>query len=293
LSGAAPALNTWTHLAGVYDAAARQLRLYVNGALQGSAAYTAGWRSTGALAIGRAKWNGVAVDYFAGLVDEVRTFDRALSAAAVAASYHLTDHLVAAYPLDGTADDVAGGHPLALAGGAAVTAAGYSGSALTLSGSAAASTAALVDTSASFSVAAWVNLSGTTGFHTVASQDGSQGSGFYLQYSGADNAWAFAMLGSDTADATPTRAVSPFPPTVGGWTHLAGVHDAAAGQIRLYVNGIRAGATAKTARWNATGSFVVGRAKWNGAAVDYFAGQIDQLKVWVRALSDDDVRALV
>jgi hypothetical protein len=87
--------------------------------------------------------------------------------------------------------------------------------------------------------------------------------------------------------------VSPFPPKVGGWTHLVGVHDAVAGQLRLYVNGTRAAAVAKTAPWNATGSFAVGRARWNGGAVDYFAGQVDQLKVWSRALSDDDVRALV
>jgi hypothetical protein len=293
LSSTAPALNAWTHLAGVYDAQAGQLRLYVNGVAQGSAAYTGGWRSAGALVIGRAKWGGAEVDYFAGLVDEVRTFDHALSAAAVAASYHLTDNLVAAYHLDGAADDVAGGHTLTLSGGATFTAAGYSGSALTLGGTASASTAALVDTSASFSVATWVNLTDATGFHTVASQDGSQGSGFYLQYSGADNAWAFAMLGSDVADATATRAVSPFPPKVGGWTHLVAVHDAAAGQLRLYVNGTRAATVAKTAPWNATGSFAVGRAKWNGAAVDYLAGQVDQLKVWSRALSDDDVRALV
>jgi hypothetical protein len=293
LSAAAPTLNAWTHLAGVYDPDAKQLRLYVNGALEGTAAYSAGWRATGSLAIGRARWNGGAVDFFAGLVDEVRTFDHALPADDIAAAFHLTDGLVAAYHLDGTADDIAGSHPLTLSN-ATFTAGGWSGSALNLNGTtAAATTGALVDTSGSFSVSAWVNLADVNGFHTVAGQDGAQGSGFYLQYSQADNAWAFAMLASDTAGAAATRALSPFPPKVGDWTHLVGVRDAGAGQIRLYVNGIRVSSVAKSAAWNATGTFTVGRGRWNGAPVDYLPGQVDQLKVWSRALSDSDVRALV
>jgi hypothetical protein len=188
---------------------------------------------------------------------------------------------------------VAGGHTLTLSNTTS-TAGGYSGQALNLNGTnSAGTTGALVNTSTSFSVSTWVNLADVSGFHTVASQDGVQGSGFYLQYSQVDNAWAFAMLASDTAGAAATRALSPFPPKVGDWTHLAGVYDATAGQLRLYANGSRVAADAKSPAWNATGSFAVGRARWNGAPVDFLAGQVDQLKVRSRALSDNDVRALV
>jgi hypothetical protein len=298
-STAAPATNTWTHLVGVYDADAAQLQLqlYVNGASQGRTAHTGAWHATGSLQVGRARWNGNPVDYFPGAIDEVRTYGMAFADADAAATFHLSDNLLASYPFAenaGTsAADVVGGHPLALAGGAGWTG-GVGGSALNLSGAAfAAATCAVVDTSAGFSASAWVNLASVSGFATAVGQDGAQASGFYLQYSRQDNAWAFAMTLTDAADAAPVRAVAPFPPKVGGWTHLVGVYDAGAGQLRLYVDGRPAATAAHTGAWKAAGPFTVGRAKWNGANADYFPGQIDHVQVWQRALSDTDVRVLV
>ena len=67
---------TWSHLAGTYDGTT--LRLYVNGALVTSQA-VAGLiaPSTGALRIGG---NSVWGQYFRGRMDEVRIYNRALSA---------------------------------------------------------------------------------------------------------------------------------------------------------------------------------------------------------------------
>lgn len=297
LSTAAPALNTWTHLSGVYDAEAGQLRLYVNGIRQSATAYTGGWLATATLQLGRGRWNATAVDYFPGAIDEVRTYDYALSDAQAAAVYHGPDGLIAGWNFDegtGTsAADPIGGHTASITAGAWT--AGFAGSAIALDGSTSFvdTGVSLLNTTASFTVAAWVNLTATTGFHTVASQDGVQGSGFYLQYSGADRRWAFARLATDTAGAASTRALSATAPTVGCWTHLAGVYDAAAGQLRLYVNGVLSGTAAYPAAWSATGHLVLGRARWNGAAVDYFPGTIDQVRVYTRALSDTDVAVLV
>ncbi|WP_432824483.1 glutaminase domain-containing protein [Dactylosporangium sp. CA-092794] len=286
LSTAAPALNTWVHLAGVYDADAGQIRLYVGGALQGQVAYAAGWPAGGPLAIGRARWNGADADAFAGAIEDVRTYDHALPAAAIAAAAGLATGQVAAFHFD--AADPA----LTLTAGAALGA-GYSGGGLELNGSTGHATAArLVDTSASFTVAAWAYLGATGNFATVAGQDGAQASGFYLQYSAADHAWAFAMVAADQANAAATRAVSPFPPRVDGWTHLVGVRDAAAGRLRLYVDGVLVADVAAGTAWAAGGAFTIGRGKWNGGDADHFPGRIDQLKVWTRALSDADVRAM-
>jgi hypothetical protein len=47
-----------------------------------------------------------------------------------------------------------------------------------------------------------------------------------------------------------------------------------------------------TPSWNAAGSFVVGRGLF-GSATDWFAGTVDQVRVWNRALSDTDVSTLV
>jgi len=78
---AALALNTWSHLAATYDGTT--LRLYVNGALAGSRAVASPLiTSTGVLRIGG---NNVWGEWFAGLIDEVRLYNKALSATEIQA----------------------------------------------------------------------------------------------------------------------------------------------------------------------------------------------------------------
>ena len=68
-------LSTWTHLATTYDGAT--LRLYVNGAQVASKPQTGSIAaSTGPLKIGG---NAIWGEYFSGLIDEVRVYDRALA----------------------------------------------------------------------------------------------------------------------------------------------------------------------------------------------------------------------
>jgi hypothetical protein len=70
------ATGAWTHLALTYDGAA--LRVYVNGALVRSVAQTGSMTpSTGPLRIGG---NGIWPEWFAGAIDEVRVYNRALGA---------------------------------------------------------------------------------------------------------------------------------------------------------------------------------------------------------------------
>ena len=70
-------LNTWSHLAATYDGA--NLRLYVNGTLVGDAAdhrRARGRHRPAADRRQRVRWG----EYFAGLIDEVRVYNRALTA---------------------------------------------------------------------------------------------------------------------------------------------------------------------------------------------------------------------
>jgi hypothetical protein len=72
-------LNTWTHLAATYDGA--NLRLYVNGVQVGSRAQTGNMLvSTRTLRIGG---NSVWGEYFNGIIDDVRVYNRALTAAEI------------------------------------------------------------------------------------------------------------------------------------------------------------------------------------------------------------------
>ena len=76
---AALPLNTWSHLSSTYDGAT--LRLYVNGTQVASRALTGALTtSTGALRIGG---NAVWGEHFSGLIDEVRVYNRALTAAEI------------------------------------------------------------------------------------------------------------------------------------------------------------------------------------------------------------------
>jgi hypothetical protein len=74
-------LNIWTHLAATYDGTT--LRLYVNGVQAGSRAVSGAIQvSNRPLRIGG---NSVWGEWFAGRIDEVRIYRRALSAAEVQA----------------------------------------------------------------------------------------------------------------------------------------------------------------------------------------------------------------
>ncbi|MFQ3563051.1 LamG domain-containing protein, partial [Streptomyces gramineus] len=78
LSAAAPALNQWQQLTAVVDAQARQIRLYVNGELQGTAPDTHRWSTAGAFSVGRGLWDGADSDPWHGGIDDVRVYTRAL-----------------------------------------------------------------------------------------------------------------------------------------------------------------------------------------------------------------------
>ncbi|MGV9843290.1 protein kinase domain-containing protein [Streptomyces fungicidicus] len=78
-----PALNAWTHLAGVCDGREGTLRLYVDGVQEAEAEDTNPKSGTGPFLIGRASYGGRAVDFFPGAVRDVRVFDRALTAARI------------------------------------------------------------------------------------------------------------------------------------------------------------------------------------------------------------------
>src|SRR5207237_2837648 len=71
------AVNTWTHLAATFDGT--MVRLYVNGVQVASQAQATPLRTTtGTLQIGADSYAG---ENFAGRIDEVRIYNRALTAA--------------------------------------------------------------------------------------------------------------------------------------------------------------------------------------------------------------------
>jgi hypothetical protein len=156
----------------------------------------------------------------------------------------------------------------------------------------------VIDTTQSFTVMAWVRFDSTTGFHTVVAVDGAAVSGFYLQVRGDTGRFAFTRLSADgTADpdgmgrgTTHVRAEAAAGPQPGTWYHLAGVYDATARQISLYVNGVRQQTVPFTTPWRANGHLSIGRGQWAGAPADFVDGTIDDVGVYQAALTSGELR---
>ncbi|WP_367130374.1 LamG-like jellyroll fold domain-containing protein [Saccharothrix sp. HUAS TT1] len=151
---------------------------------------------------------------------------------------------------------------------------------------------ARVDTTRSYSVAAWVRMDHTNQAAAVMAQDGTRVFGYSLMYSKADNRWAFTVPHSDQDNTPVTRALSSSPPVASRWTHLVGSYDAAAGKVRLFVNGRLNSEAPFTTPWSANGTFTAGRDLWNGVQGDFFPGVLDDLRVYNRAIDAEDAHGL-
>ncbi|MDP4504732.1 LamG-like jellyroll fold domain-containing protein [Nonomuraea turcica] len=301
LSAAAPRLNEWTHLTGVYDAAAGQISLYVNGRLESTVAFTQPWNATGPLTIGRGKVNGAAAEFWPGDVDDVRIYGRAMFADEVADLVNSAATLVGHWKLDeesgySAADSSGRATPAALVGGASWTA-GWLDGALALDGVNGAAEAAkpAVSTGTGFTVALWTQLDYLpSGDAAAVAQTGTRAAGFQLGYDSAQGRWVFGMAADDTDAAALVRTRSDAIPNPLEWTHVAGVYDPLAGQLRIYVNGrlSTTTVTSHVSKWSATGPLHVGRTKSAGLLTGYWPGAVDDVRTYDGVLSAEQIAQL-
>lgn len=184
-------------------------------------------------------------------------------------------------------------HPLTSSGATWDTLARNGSGAAKLNGTSAylSTSGAVLDTTKSFTVSAWARLAKKDVNYTVLSQAGTNASGFQLYYSTAYNAWIFNRHETDVTSPAIVRSIGTKPPVLNAWTHLAGVYDAAAQTLQLYVNGVPQGAPVPftVTPWKASGGLQVGRLWHAAAGKENFAGTIDEVQVWSRALADTEV----
>ncbi|MEU8661150.1 LamG-like jellyroll fold domain-containing protein [Actinoplanes philippinensis] len=148
-----------------------------------------------------------------------------------------------------------------------------------------------VDSSRSFTVAAWVKLSATGKTAQAVSADGIKQSPFQLRYDAAANRWQFITSQFDSAAPGAVSSTSTSAPATGTWTHLAGVYDAGAQTMRLYVNGTLQDSDAATHPFASSGGMTVGAGRWNGAVTDFWPGQVDDVQLYQKALTGSEVTA--
>lgn len=94
-----------------------------------------------------------------------------------------------------------------------------------------------LDLTGNFTVETWVNLNTLLGVDQyLVSKRGLPGSssGYILEWAGDSQTFQFTVGTSAGYQSVISQG---FTPTTGQWIHLAGVHDTAAGKLRLYING--------------------------------------------------------
>ncbi|QLH19310.1 LamG-like jellyroll fold domain-containing protein [Streptomyces sp. Rer75] len=184
-----------------------------------------------------------------------------------------------------------------LHGGAQTGATGVQGSALQLDGTTgyADTDIPVVDTDRGFTVSAWVQLSQVPDHAAViATQPGNHRPGFELYYSSTYDRWVFNQYTSDSADAGIARAMANKPGGVkaGEWTHLVGSFDSVEQRLHLFVNGKQVGETTYTSAWNARRGLQIGAGSYDGQPDAFFPGTIDELQIFDKRISDDEVTRL-
>ena len=142
----------------------------------------------------------------------------------------------------------------------------------------------VVDTTKSFTVAAWVKVNRVGGYQTFVSEDGPVLSSFFLQLRGDSNEFSFTVPYDFFV--LPQSGFTPIP---GKWYHLAGVYDATAQTATLFVNGVLADIVHHVVAGPATGPTAIGRGKFAGNPVDFVNGAVDDVRLYQAALAASDI----
>ncbi|WP_164990576.1 LamG domain-containing protein [Agromyces albus] len=149
-------------------------------------------------------------------------------------------------------------------------------------------------TTESFTASAWVSVAADFGpFATAISQIGDVAGSFYLGL--ADGAFAFSMKDADTNDDGHTyRAVgAPAGASQDRWVHLAGVYDAQASTMTLYVDGEEEASEAFGDPIQVDGDVVIGGAQSHGNASDFWGGAVTAVELRPTAMTADEIGAIV
>lgn len=191
---------------------------------------------------------------------------------------------------DTAADSSGSGHAATLLGAAGWTTGKVGPFALAVpgaSGSYAEIPGAVVDTTQSFTVAAWVALASSTGYQTFVSQDGPVQSAFFLQLRGDTRQFSFTVPYDFFI-----LPQSGFTPELDRWYHVAGVYDAAVRSATLYVDGVAADTVHDVVAGATTGATAIGRGKFAGNPVDFVNGAIDDVRLFQSALPAAEILAI-
>lgn len=290
LSTAFTTTGSWVHVAGVYDGAT--MALYVNGTLMNSVAMTGNLRATtnGTLQIGR--YGPTFGQYFDGRIDDVRVYERALSAEEIrrlARTYTLDSGKVAHWPLDEsagtTAKDLVG-----VSNGTTVNAPVWAPTAGQVGGT--------LDNLSALTIVGWIRPDtlgeGPSLGRIIGKTSTNTTTGGWTLNLDTTNRLTFDV---DYATTDFRRRAANNSITLGQWQQVAvtWTGSATATNAKLYVNGVE---TSYATTTNGTGGRVNDAAQSisignpPGLTDRSFDGKIDNVRIYNRVLTATEIAAL-
>ncbi len=295
--------NTWTHV--VYTKVGAAVTLYFNGVSVATDSWGSGMTLT-AITIGGDAYS----QFFVGKMDDLRFYNRALTAAEVAGLYTATSQgstrittvsrngLVGYWTMEdgiaSTTTDFSGnGNAGTLTNGPTWTG-GRRGSAVSFDGTddyINVADANSLDIASTGSVSYWFkrNASGTGANVGKWTASGNQRSYNLEVYTDDKIYWTITSDGTGGSGSTKTQFISTSTYTDTNWHHLVGTFSS--GTMTVYLDGASiAGSTTGTASsvYNSTSVLQIGA--YGGGT--YTNGLIDEVRVYNRALSADEIQTL-
>ena len=292
--------NAWNHVAYAIDNVAQKVYIYINSVLYPPSPYTISgtpllMKSGQTMTIGLDTAGGA---YFNGKLDDVRVYNRALSAGEIADIYNMGIPNINSGLIGWWKLDEASGTSAADSSGNAITGtlvntpswvSGKINNALSFDRTAyehvtLASNAALDMGSGSFTFAAWINPStyDTAGWRSMFGSVGNDAASFGI----VDTPNRHLKLTKvNIADFTVgTQTITP-----NTWQHVAVVMDRARTALTYYLNGVADSVTYSATTFTEQTNRIGCR---RDSGSDPFDGKIDDVRIYNRALSADDIAAL-
>ncbi len=273
--------GSWHHIGATRNGDTGEMRLYVDGVLQGMADGSPVPRTASpTLHIGSLR---TGIGYLAGGIDELRLYDGVLPPEGVIVLANPDQRMVAHYPLDGTTSDLSGFAHHGTNSGSMTVAEGIHGQAVVFNGNGSVRVPASV--TGDFSIACWVKTTATGGNGT----QWYQGSGIVDgEVPGVTHDFGLVLLEGKAAFGVgnPDRTIlSQQPINDGQWHHLMATRTNQNGETRLYIDGTL---SSVSGTGMPTGSRIAIEALRIGALATGnrgFAGSIDEVKLFNHVLS--------
>jgi hypothetical protein len=144
----------------------------------------------------------------------------------------------------------------------------------------------------SIAVVSWVFAESADSTDIIVSKynprGGAQSRGFALEIHQGGNASFYAGRGGTAGEVSSrTNAVS-----FGAWHHIAGVYDASAGELRIYVDGRLDGTEPYSGGIDLSQDDLYFGSNGQTDGADYYTGRLSDVALWNRALTASEIAAL-